>query len=167
MRGRRRIRLTAFDRIDYQILQILKQDARASNAAIARQVRIPERTVHHRVRRLLEGGYIRMVALVNPKIFGYSLAVDIVCEIDLDQMQQATQALVQMPEVSYVAISTGDQDISLQALFKDVDEMQDFITNKLYRVPGMRRTRTVIVPQIVKDTYDWIPPEEYFESKHP
>ena len=161
--------MPALDRIDYHILQILNQDANVSNAEIARQVRVPERTVHHRIRRLLEGGYMRMIAVVNPKAFGYSLAVDILCEVALDQMMAATEALMKMPEVSYVALSTGDEDLSLQALFKDIDEMQAFITGKLHQVPGMRRTRTVLIPRIVKDTYHWIPPEEHFAqgSKRP
>jgi Lrp/AsnC family transcriptional regulator, regulator for asnA, asnC and gidA len=156
--------LPVLDRVDHQIIQILNQDARTSSANIARLVNIPERTVHHRIRRLLEGGYIRAVAVVNPKAFGYSIAVDIFCEIELDQMQQATAALMDMPEISYMAISTGDQDLSIQALFKDIDEMQDFITRKLHQVPGMRRTRTVLIPRIVKDTYHWLPPEEHFSS---
>ena len=63
-------------------MQILNQDARTSSAEIARQVGIPERTVYHRIRRLVEGNYIKTVAVVNPKAFGYTLAVDIFCEIE-------------------------------------------------------------------------------------
>lgn len=156
--------MPALDRIDRQIMQILNQDARTPSSEIARQVGIPERTVHNRIHRLQDGGYIHAVAVVNPKAFGYTLAVDIFCEIELGQMAQATEMLAAMPEISYIAISTGDQDLSIQALFKDIEEMQDFITGKLHQVPGMRRTRTVLIPRIVKDTYHWLPPEEYFTS---
>ncbi len=156
--------MPALDRIDRQIMQILNQDARTASSEIARQVGIPERTVHNRIHRLQDGGYMQAVAVVNPKAFGYTLAVDIFCEIELGQMAQATETLAAMPEISYIAISTGDQDLSIQALFKDIEEMQEFITGKLHQVPGMRRTRTVLIPRIVKDTYHWLPPEEYFAS---
>jgi len=146
-------------------MQILNKDARTSSSEIARQVRIPERTVYHRIRRLLEGNYIKTVAVINPKAFGYTLAVDIFCEIELGLINQAAEALLSMADVSYIAISTGDQDISIQALFKGIEEMQAFITHKLHQVPGMRRTRTVLIPRILKDTYQWLPPEENFDHE--
>jgi DNA-binding Lrp family transcriptional regulator len=65
-----------------------------------------------------------------------------------------------MPEVAYLAYSTGDQDISIQALFKNTDELHHFLTQKLNHVPGIRRTRTVLVPRIIKDTYQWLPPDD-------
>jgi Lrp/AsnC family transcriptional regulator for asnA, asnC and gidA len=150
--------------IDRQIMQILNQDARTPSSEIARQVGVPERTVHNRIHRLQEGGYMHAIAVVNPKAFGYTLAVDIFCEIELGHMAQAAEALIDMPEISYIAISTGDQDLSIQALFKDIEEMQDFITHKLHQVPGMRRTRTVLIPRIIKDTYHWLPPVEIFSA---
>jgi Lrp/AsnC family transcriptional regulator for asnA, asnC and gidA len=159
-----RAALPALDNIDLLILQILNQDARASSVEIARQVGIPERTVHNRIRRLLEGNYFRPTGVVNPKAFGYVLAVNIFCEIDMGQTNQAVQALIEMPEISYIAISTGDQDLSLQALFQNIEAMQDFITHKLPQVPGMRRTRTVLIPRIVKDTYQWLPPLDHFDK---
>ena len=156
--------MPALDLIDRQIIQILNQDARAASAEIARQVGIPERTVHNRLHRLLEGGFIKAVAVVNPRAFGYALAVDIFCTVDLGRMEEATEALRAMPEISYIAISTGDQDLSIQALFKSIEEMQDFITQKMHQVPGMQRTRTVLIPRIVKDTHQWLPPEESFNE---
>jgi Lrp/AsnC family transcriptional regulator, regulator for asnA, asnC and gidA len=156
--------LPALDQIDRQIMQILNRNARTPSIEIARQVGVPERTVHNRIHRLQEGGFIQVVAVVNPKAFGYSLAVDIFCEIEVGQMGKAAEALIDMPEISYLAISTGDQDLSIQALFKDIEEMQDFITHKLHQVPGMRRTRTVLIPRIMKDTYHWLPPAEYFSE---
>jgi Lrp/AsnC family transcriptional regulator for asnA, asnC and gidA len=150
--------------IDRQIIQILNQNARTPSAEISRTVGIPERTVHNRIHRLVDGGFIQAIAVVNPKAFGYTLAVDIFCEIEMGQIAQATEALKAMPEISYIAISTGDQDLSIQALFKDIEDMQDFITYKLHQVPGMHRSRTVLIPRIAKDTYQWLPPEEYFNS---
>jgi hypothetical protein len=38
--------------------------------------------------------------------------------------------------------------------------MQSFITDKLHQVPGLRRTRTVLMLQLLKDTYEWRPPSD-------
>ena len=156
--------MSGLDCTDQAILEALSRDARASSADIARQTHIPERTVHHRLRRLLEAEVIKTTVVVNPRAFGYALAVDIFCELEPGYMNQAVELLLPMPEISYLALSTGDQDISLQALFKTIDEMQAFITHKLHQVPGMRRTRTVLIPQILKDTYEWHPPLDCQEA---
>jgi DNA-binding Lrp family transcriptional regulator len=151
------------DALDKALIRYLNQDARMPSARIARELNVAERTVRHRIARLIKLNVIRPVAVVNPNAFGYGLSVDIFCELDGVEHSKAVEAIVAMPEVSYVAYSTGDQDISIQALFKNTDELHYFLTHKLHPIPGIRRTRTVLVPRIVKDTYQWLPPEDAFE----
>ena len=148
------------DCTDQAILEALGKDARLSNAEIARQTGIPERTVHHRLRRLIDTQCIQTTVVVNPRAFGYSLTVDIFCEMEPGSTNQAAELLLKMPEISYLAMSTGDQDLSIQAFFQSIDEMQAFITDKLHQVPGLRRTRTVLTLQVLKDTYEWRPPSD-------
>lgn len=133
------------------------------SAQIARFLGVPERTIRLRVNQLIERGIIKPIAVVNASHFGYDLVVDIFCEVDITQRESVLDALMSMPEISYIAFSTGEQDLSIQALFKNSSSMNDFITHKLYQIPGIRRTRTVLVPQIFKDTYQWLPPQEQFE----
>lgn len=158
--------MSKLDRLDNAIISFLNRDARIPSARIARELGIAERTVHNRIKRLIERDIIQPIAVVNPAAFGYNLAVDIFCELEVGYQEQAIKAILDMPEVSYLALSTGDQDISLQALFKDGDEMQSFITNKLHQVPGMRKTRAVLIPRILKDTYQWLPPSNSTENPH-
>ena len=158
--------MAKYDHLDQDILKLLNQNARISSAQIARQLGESARTVHNRIQRLIDLGAVQFVSVVNPFSFGYSLAVDIFCELEVGFQEQALQAIQDMPNITYVAISTGDQDISLQAIFKDSAEMHDFITHKLHQVPGMRRTRTVLIPRILKDNYQWLPPDSDFQHDH-
>jgi len=153
------VKLTPLDR---QIIILLNQDARLPSAQIALRLGVSERTVRNRISRLIQEGVIRPVAVVNPSTFGYDLVVDIFCDVDMAQRDSVIKALAEMPEISYIAASTGDQDLSIQALFKNSTDMHAFITTRLYQVDGIRRTRTVLVPSIVKDTYQWLPVEEDF-----
>jgi Lrp/AsnC family transcriptional regulator for asnA, asnC and gidA len=135
-----------------------------NSAQIAHELQVAERTVRHRIKRLIAEEVIKPVAVVNPAAFGYDLVVDIFCEVDVTCQDQVIEAIMTMPEVSYLAYFTGDQDISFQALFKSSEEMHHFITNHLHQVPGIRRTRAVLVPRIVKDTYQWLPPDDAFDA---
>jgi Lrp/AsnC family transcriptional regulator for asnA, asnC and gidA len=146
--------------LDHHLIRRLNQDARLTSAELARESGMSERTVRHRINRLIENEIIKPVAVVNPIAFGYDLVVDIFCEVEVTAREAVIGAIRNIPEVSYMAFSTGDQDISFQALFKNSDDMHDFITKRLYAISGIRRTRTVLVPKIVKDTYQWLPPKE-------
>ena len=156
--------LSHCDSLDKAILELLNQDARLPSTQIARRLGVANRTVHNRIQRMLEDKIIQPVCIAKPAAFGYTLAVDILCEIEIGFVDQAIDAILRMPEISYAAISTGDQDLSLQAVFRNSEEMHDFISHRLHQVPGMRRTRTVLLPRIIKDSYQWLPPEESFNK---
>ncbi|MBI3158011.1 MAG: Lrp/AsnC family transcriptional regulator [Chloroflexi bacterium] len=158
--------MTRLDQTDREIIWLLNQDARLSSAEIGRRLELPERTVRNRINRLLRDEIIKPVGVLNPAKFGYHLAVDIFCELEMGAQKQVIEAVLPMREVTYLAYSTGDQDLSIQAIFTDSDEMHDFITRRLHTIPGIRRTRTVLVPRIVKETYEWRPPDEAFAGGH-
>ncbi len=148
--------------LDRQIIFRLNADARLSSAELARDLKTAERTVRHRIQRLIDDQVITPVAVVNPAPFGFTLVVDIVCEVELAHHKQVLDAIAAMPEVCYIAYATGDEDISVQARFRDSQEVHRFTTERLHAVPGIRRTRIVLVPQVVKDAYQWLPPADVF-----
>jgi DNA-binding Lrp family transcriptional regulator len=154
--------MSEFDPLDQAILTLLHNNARLPSARIARQLGESPRTVQHRIQRLIDQGILHPVGVIHPAAFGYSLAVDIFCELEVGSQDQALEAILAMPNITYAAITTGDQDISLQAVFRNSAEMHDFITHVLHQVPGLRRTRTVLVPSILKDTYQWLPSQNDF-----
>jgi Lrp/AsnC family transcriptional regulator for asnA, asnC and gidA len=155
--------LSKFDRLDKGIITHLNRDARLSSARLARILGVSERTVHNRIKRLTAANVIQTVAVINPAAFGYTMTVLVFCDIEVGYQDQAAEAILKLPEVDYLAISTGDQDLSLRARFRDSEQMQEFITQKLHQIPGMRRTRTALIPRILKDTHQWLPPDQAFD----
>jgi Lrp/AsnC family transcriptional regulator for asnA, asnC and gidA len=152
------------DTLDRRIIRLLQANGRATSAEIARQVGVSERTVRNRINRMVERGAILPTVVVNHKYFGYQTAVDIFCEVDISRMEEIGKELLsRLPEVNYIAYSTGDQDISIQALLESSDNVYEFV-QRLVSIPGVQRTKTVLVPRILKNTYEWIPPETGFEE---
>ncbi|MBN1315977.1 MAG: Lrp/AsnC family transcriptional regulator [Anaerolineales bacterium] len=152
-----------YDQLDRLIIQHLQSDGRASSADIARQVGAPERTVRNRINRLIEQGTITPTVVIDHRSFGYLTAVDIFCEVDISRMNEIGKALSEFAEINYIAYSFGDQDMSIQALLKSNDDVYDFV-QRLVAIPGILRTKTVLVPRIIKNTYQWIPPESDFDE---
>ena len=59
------------DPIDAEIIKILQDDGRASNAGIARKLMVSEGTVRRRLKKLVEDEFIQIIALPDPRKMGY------------------------------------------------------------------------------------------------
>jgi DNA-binding Lrp family transcriptional regulator len=155
-------RRTQLDQLDYDIIQSLHADARVSASEIARKTGTNERTVRKRIDRLVAEGIIRLTAIVNPTMFGYVTAADILLEADPAQEEQIMQRLFAMPEITYVAFGQGSQEISIEARFKDNDELREFLRKILPSIPGVTVSRYALVPRILRNIDEWVPPKADF-----
>lgn len=151
-----------FDNLDYEIIRALHADARVAASEIARVTRANERTIRKRIDRLLKEGVVRLGAILDPQALGYMTAADVFLEIDPTQEQKITQALMAMPEVTYVAYGQGTNDISIEARFKDNEALREFIGHTLPRMRGVTVTRYALVPRILRNIDEWMPPREDF-----
>lgn len=147
------------DELDKSLLALLAKNGRISAAEMARLVDANERTVANRVNSLIEHGYISIIGVIHGKPFGYTVMADIFCKVEVTNLDEVARKIAEYPEVRYVAISFGDQDISVQVMARTTEELYRFVSEKLARLPGIERTNTVIVPRVVKDIHEWLPPD--------
>lgn len=152
------------DQLDYEILKALHQNARVAASEIARETGANERTIRKRIDRLVAEDIIRLSAIVNPQAFGYITAADIFLEVEPDHEQEVIQALMSMEEVTYVAFGQGSEDVSIEARFKDNDALREFIRHTLAGLPGVKVTRYALVPRILRNIDEWMPPKTDFEA---
>lgn len=157
-------RRNSFDLLDYQIILALHQNARASASEIARQIGANERTVRKRIDQLIQSGVMRLTAILEPSAFGYVTAADIFLEVEPQHEEEVLQKLMEMPMVTYVAFGQGTQEVSIEARFKDNDELREFIRHGLPSLPGVKVSRYTLVPRILRNIDEWLPPLEAFAS---
>lgn len=148
------------DKIDLKIVNLLLEDGRKSASEIARQIgEVSERAVRYRIERMIEEDVIRLSAVVRPEALGLPIRADVWLEVESDRIREVAQIMAGYENVTYVACSIGENDISIQVVAKDTDEVYRFVTETIRKVPGVRRTTTSIVPLIIKDVYQWRAPE--------
>jgi Lrp/AsnC family transcriptional regulator for asnA, asnC and gidA len=153
------------DKTDIDIVNLLLEDGRKSATEIARQIGdISERTVRYRIDRMIEEGIIRVSAIVSPQAFGLDTYADIWMEVESDQIQEVAKKMAENENVTYVASSLGEADVSIQLVAKDTAEVYRFVTEVVRKVPGVRKTVTSIVPNILKDIYQWRVPDRVVED---
>jgi Lrp/AsnC family transcriptional regulator, regulator for asnA, asnC and gidA len=145
------------DDTDLQIVDLLMEDGRMSSAKIARQIGggITERVVRYRIDRLLKDQVIQISAIANPRALGYTVTADVVIEVEPSRIQNVAEKIASFENVSYVAYSIGNIDVSVQIVARDTSEVYDFVTSVIGHLPGVRKTATTIVPRVVKDVYQW------------
>jgi Lrp/AsnC family transcriptional regulator, regulator for asnA, asnC and gidA len=135
---------------DIRIIQCLTKDARSSIAKIAEQLEIPESTVRHRVNRLVRGGVIEFAVMTNPLHLGYGSWAIIEIQVELKKIRAVARRLARIPEVYFVGITTGGYDLLVGAVFRSNEELLDFVTGRLAHIPGIIRTSTSSVLELVK-----------------
>ena len=152
------------DNINLKIINILLEDGRAPASEIARQLGdISERAVRYRIERMVEEGVIRISAIVDPKSFGLNTTADVWMEVESDKIAEVAERLATHENVTYVACSIGETDVSIQVAARDTGEIYRFVTDVVRKMPGVRKTVTSIVPIVLKDVYQWRVPKDCVE----
>ncbi len=144
------------DELDQRIIKFLQADGRASNARIAREVNVSEGTVRRRLRRLISDGIIQVIAVPHLERMGYSTAALIGLQCDPGAVDDVASALAALPEVHYVAITTGAYDVFAWVALGSSEELGAFLRSKVGTIPGVRRTETFVNLSIRKRTYGLI-----------
>lgn len=148
------------DDIDRAIIGCLQSDSRTPSAEIARTVGVAERTVRARIDRLQHDGVIQLVGILHPQALGYRVLADVFLEVEVGRIQEVARQVAAIEEVGYVGLTTGDRDISLQLYAASVDDLYDFVTERLTHIPGVLRAKTFVIPRVIKSIYQWTLPSE-------
>jgi Lrp/AsnC family transcriptional regulator for asnA, asnC and gidA len=149
------------DDLDRAILGCLNEDARMPCAEIARRVgQVPVRTVRNRVRKLVDSGLVSLCAGAVPEALGFGIRADIVIDVAPGKMNEVAERLCQLDQVCYVALSTGDFDISAAFVATDVDALHTFVSETIHSIPGIERTRVNVITKVFKRSCSWNFPED-------
>ena len=145
------------DGVDLQIVDLLLCNGRASCAEITRHLdgAASGRSVRYRIERLRSSGIIHIGAVVNPQAVGFPVMGDVLIEVAPGNLRPIAEQLAALENVSYVAASAGDGDLSIQVYARDNSELLQFVDEVVGRIEGVLHTRTALVPWKLKDVYEW------------
>jgi len=134
------------DRTDWQIIDALRTNGRASNAEIARQLGVTEGTIRSRIGKLTDAGILRIVGQVNPEFLVEHLVVMIGINVQVSQsLEKTAQAIAKLPHVNFVAITSGRYDILAQVLVDSNKGIINFLTQSLAKIPTISKTETFVL----------------------
>lgn len=149
------------DRIDRMILKALLKNSRLSNSQLAEIVGLSPSPCWQRVRRLESDGYITdYVAILDQKLLGIgeTVVIDVTLDRHDDEMlENFGRAMVAMPEVLEVYLTTGEYDYFVKVAVNGTAGYEEFLRKKLYKVPGVRHSRSSFTLRCLKRSFSVLP----------
>jgi Lrp/AsnC family transcriptional regulator for asnA, asnC and gidA len=143
------------DQIDCQMIELLQKDGRIPNTEIAKSLGVSEATVRSRLNRLIDEEYIQIVAVSNPIKLGFKIVGILRIKVDITKIEKVTKELSKIKSIWFVVHATGDSDIYTEFVARSLDELNDIIFNKVYKIDGIVRTETSLILKYIKRRYDW------------
>ncbi|CAG1002000.1 MAG: Lrp/AsnC family transcriptional regulator [Rhizobiaceae bacterium] len=150
------------DRIDRAILAALVDNGRIPNAQLAEKVGLSPSPCWQRVRRLEESGIIAgYTATLDQARLGASEIV--IVEVSLDRhdeevLEHFGRAMSSLPEVLEVYLTTGEYDYLIKVAVNGTAGYEEFLRRKLYRVRGIRHSRSSFAIRCLKRVQSFVPP---------
>lgn len=145
-----------WDETDKRILKLLQQDARLSAKEIADRIGLTVTPTYERIRKIERSGLIRQVValLDRTQLEKKTIAY---CNVSLQVhslrvIQNFEKAVKKMPEVMECYHITGNYDYLLKVAVTDMNEYQQFLTQRLAVIDNIAQVHSNFVMTDVKYT---------------
>jgi len=116
------------DKEDLKILSCLRKNARETLTRISKVIGIPISSTFDKLKRLEATGVItRHTSLVDLKKIGFSVQVIFFLKANDNNKKELERRLIENPQVNNVARITGNWNFVMDALFRDVEELESFV----------------------------------------
>ncbi len=158
--GQKPRRHIELDEIDRRIISLLQQDGRRTHADMARFVGTSTQTIRNRLDRLVDGGVIDVMAIVNPASIGFGKDALIVLRVRQGRLRSVGDQLTALEHVSYVGFMSGEFDIMIEVYVRDDEHLFRFLTEDLARISDIESAHVWTVLHTQKYNYAWANPFE-------
>lgn len=139
------------DELDFAILLQLQQDGRMSFTIMAEKVGASISTIRTRVTKLIEDKTIQIIGRVNPEKVGFHAYATIKIAVrPANLIEGVANELQGFPEVSFLAITSGDFDLEVDVMCRDNNHLLEVINNHISRIEGVYQTKADMYFKVLK-----------------
>ena len=132
------------DAVDIKLVTELEIDAMQSNNRLARKLGISVPTVRKRLQRLLDENVIRVVAVANPYLLGYTTPAGILLKVRPGSIKEVSDQLVSYSSIQMVLPTSGAYDVVAWGIFQDTEALSTFVRKELDGITGINSYETLV-----------------------
>lgn len=138
------------DEKDTRILECLKADASLSTYRISKKISVPQTTVLNRIRKLKQLGIIKQYTVkIDYKKLGINakalIFVRVNKNLEWNSKISMEETIAKEPFAINVKRLTGKFDFVIEAICKDIDELDNFLLSRIRSHKFISETDTIIV----------------------
>jgi len=145
-----------FDKMDLDILRILRQDSRRTLSDIGVEIGLSSTACWTRIKRLEAAGVIKRYTIeIDRAKLGFldSVIVQVTLESHSEEtLYEFGRILSAIPEVVEAYLVSGDYDYYIRIAVRDTRDYERLLREKLYRIPGIRHSKSHFVLRVLKET---------------
>ncbi|MDZ7796352.1 MAG: Lrp/AsnC family transcriptional regulator [Candidatus Marinimicrobia bacterium] len=141
------------DQKDKTILKILQQNARTSNAEIARQMGMTASAIYERVKKLEKTGTVKSYeARLEPSVLGlHLLSIVLISLHDLAKMRDTGKVLAQFDKIQELHYIAGKGSILAKVRTSGTEDLEKLL-DSINLIENVKMTETTIVLKSEKET---------------
>ena len=141
------------DELDRGLIVCLSHDGRMSFKDIAEELEVTEKTIRMRYKKLVDGGVLKVVGIVDPVAVGVKVAAIFQLDVEPSYLQEVVAALKEYKEVRYITLTSGEYPLMIQTNLPSQEDIRVMVY-KLYDLSGIRKVNTTYQFDIFKNTHD-------------
>ncbi len=142
------------DELDLMLIKELESNSRQSNRQIAKKLGVTSTTVQMRLQRILNERVVKITAVLNPVAMKFQTRAFFGLNIRHPGSSDAAVACLKpLACVQTINITRGRFDMTLFAVFHDIEEMLGFVDGGLSKVPGLVSVEEMMILKVVKRTW--------------
>ncbi|MDR3499061.1 MAG: Lrp/AsnC family transcriptional regulator [Parvibaculum sp.] len=119
------------DELDRAIVSLLTLDGHLSNREIARRLDVSEGAVRQRLKKMIDGGYVRLGVVVDPVVFDRSEMALLKVSAPGPLMAALRKRMMTTEACVFVGRTTGKWGLTAAIICKSRDELQEVIRRNL------------------------------------
>jgi Lrp/AsnC family transcriptional regulator, regulator for asnA, asnC and gidA len=128
------------DEIDHLILQTLQNDGRKSFSDLAKEMGMAVSTISKRYMNLVDCGILSIIGRVEPERIGLNAYASINVQVDtLANVERVALELMALPEVSFLALRTGDFQLEINVMCRDNSHLMEILRNNMDKINHVRK----------------------------
>jgi len=138
------------DDLDFKILSCMQKDGRMSLTVMADVLKVSIGTVRTRLNKLLDDGTINIIGRIDPEKVGFRSYAQIAVFVRPATLKEkVAQKIAKLPEVSFLAMTSGEHDLEVDVMCRDNNHLVDFV-DSISKIEGVNQTKTTIYFKVYK-----------------
>ena len=135
----------SFDQLDLRIIKSLDGNGRKPYRLIAEEVGVSDATVRKRIKRMLDDGVIKEFNIIlNYQALGRIIKAFIGLRVNPGKLKAIVDHLQQNPDIQVLYRTTGDVDLMVEVICRDMEELNSFLESEL-SLEGITGTVVTVV----------------------